>query len=60
MDKFFIQVGFTMRRPIIADQFFTFVTLLADNATDAKLIAAQMVGWRSEMVTSTKILMVEI
>lgn len=60
MDKFFIQVGFTNTRPIIVDEFITFVTVLANSDAEAKQIAAQMAGVRAEMVTSTVILMMEV
>ena len=63
MDKFFIRVGFTTVRPIIPDQHFTNVVVMADSANDAQLAAAQMVQagvFDVQMVTSTQIVSVEV
>ena len=61
METFYLQVGFTLRRPIAPDEYATFVVVATDRGPiDACLTAAQWVGWCCEMVTSTKILYVEV
>lgn len=61
METFFIEVGFTTVRPIIPDQFRTNVVIATDGgAIDACRTAAQWVGTCCEMVTSTRIVCVEV
>lgn len=61
METFFIQVGFTVERPIIPDQFVTNVVIHTDEGINvACLTAAQWIATCSEMVTSTKVIYVEI
>lgn len=60
-ETFYMRVGFTVERPIVPDQFFTNVVISTDRGIeDARLLAAQWVGWGSEMVTSVEVLFVEI
>lgn len=60
MEIFTIMVGFTTARPIIPDQHFAQITLMADSLNEAMLIAAQIVATHSEMPTSTELIGVEI
>jgi hypothetical protein len=61
METFFIEVGFTTERPVIPDQLVTNVVIATDRgANDATLTAAQWVGSAVEMVTSTRIVRVEV
>ena len=61
METFYIRVGFTVERPVIPDQFVTNVVIATDKGmTDACLTAAQWIACGSEMVTSTRVVRVEI
>ena len=60
MDTFFFAVGWTNQRPIRPDEWTSFVTVQADTLAEASQLAAQLVGVRAEMVTSTELLMVEV
>lgn len=51
-----MRVGYTTTRPVVPDEHFTTVVVTAENETDAKLLAAQLVAARCEMVTSTEII----
>lgn len=44
MEVFTICVGFTVTRPVVVDEKTAFVTVVAKNLNEAKLIAAQMIG----------------
>lgn len=57
---FTIGVEFTTARPIIVDQHYAEITLMAKDLAEANLIAAQMVATHSEMPTSTILVRVEI
>ena len=52
---FVIDVGFTMQRPIVPDEFTRRVAVAAFDENDACLAAAQIVSCDVEMVTSTTI-----
>jgi len=61
VETFFIEVGFTTVRPIIPDQYRTFVVIATDRGVnDACVTAAQWVGACCAMVTSTRVVRVEI
>jgi len=60
MEIFKIAVGFTNSRPVIPEEFTSFVIIAEENLTKAKMAAAQMVGCRAEMVTSTTLIEVRI
>lgn len=60
MEIFNIRVGFTTSRPIIPDQHFSYITLMANSLNEAMLIAAQIAATHSEMPTSTTLISVEI
>lgn len=63
MDKFYIRVGFTITRPIVVDEHFAFVALMADSEIEAHRVAAQMVSvseFDVQMPTSTETIMVEV
>lgn len=50
-----VRVGYSTRRPVVPDEKHTTVIVVAENETDAQLIAAQVVATHCEMVTSTEI-----
>lgn len=60
MDIFTIGVEFTTARPIIVDQHYAEITLMAKDLNEATLVAAQIVATHSEMPTSTTLIRVEI
>lgn len=61
METFTIDVGWTSVRPIVPDQHWSRVVVATDRGlTDAKLLAAQMVGAHAVMPTSTHLVSVEI
>ena len=61
MATFYIQVGFTLCRPIVVDEYVTNVVIATDHGpADACLTAAQWVGCCVEMVTSTRVVAVDV
>ena len=53
-----VDVLFTNERPIIVDQYRSRVSVLAESANEASLLAAQIVACHAEMVTRTEIVSV--
>lgn len=61
MESFWVEVGYSSVRPIMVDQHSTLVNVITDaGLNDALLMAAQIVGGHAEMVTSTRLILVEI
>lgn len=60
MERFALAVGYSNQRPIVPDQFTAFVVVQATDLTEAKLIAAQMVGCLCTMPTSTQLVWAEV
>jgi hypothetical protein len=61
METFFFRIGFTVDRPVVADQFFTNVVIQTDEGLSvAKQTAIAWVAACSEMVTSASLERVEI
>jgi hypothetical protein len=60
MEIFTVAVGFSTVRPIVPEQHTHHVIVAAQHPREAQLVAAQMVGGGCEMVTSTRIVSVEI
>lgn len=52
--QYTIRVGWTSQRPVIPDEFFSYVTVEAESYVAASLLAAQITASHAEMVTSTK------
>lgn len=60
MEIFWIDVGWTSVRPVIPDQHVSRVVVAAESLSEARLLAAQIVGCHAVMPTSTSFVRVEI
>lgn len=60
METFCFEIGWTNRRPILVDEFVSTVVVQSTSLQEGRELSCQLVGCRSEMVTSCKLLWVEV